>query len=90
MKCWIEIYRDRGIIYKEQFWLWDVEKRSWELNAKSRERQLNLMIGRLVKAIPFYDPDHTKIYVTFKSKMNHVELPDLQEVPQWEGVPENK
>lgn len=71
MKGWIEIYQHSRLIFKDRIWLWDVNDRSWELNVKSRERQLNLIIDRLIKAMPFYDPDHTKIFVTFKSKMNN-------------------
>jgi hypothetical protein len=71
MKCWIEIYQDRGLIYKERIWLWYVKDRSWELNAKSRERQLNFKIACLVKALPVIDLDRIQIIIMFKSKMNN-------------------
>ncbi len=70
MKCCIEIYYDKGLIYKERVWLWYVKDRSWELNAKSRERQLNFKISCLMKALPVIDPARIQIIVTFKSKMN--------------------
>lgn len=83
MTGWIEIYQYNRLVFKDSFWLWDVNDRTWKLNVKSRERQLNLIIDRLTKAMSFYDLDHTKIFVTFKSKMNGIEIPDLQEVKEW-------
>jgi hypothetical protein len=83
----IEIYHHGNLIYQERFRLWEAEKLTWERKAQSRELQYNLKIARLIKSMSFFDPDQTKIFVTFKSKMNGKELPHLPEVSQWEGVP---
>lgn len=81
MRGWIEIYHYRRLIYKERFRLWEVDEFTWEQKAQSRERQLNNKIARLIKSMPFYDPTLTQIFVTFKSKMNGTEIPDIPEVP---------
>jgi hypothetical protein len=83
----IDIYHYGVLIYQERFRLWEVEELSWEDKAKTRERQYNSKVARLIKSMPFYDPDITKIYVTYKSKMNGTEkLSDLPEVQEWKGV----
>ena len=84
----IVIYHYGMLIYRERFRLWEVEEMSWEQKAQSRERQYKSKISRLIKAMPFYDPDQTKIFITYKSKMNGAEIPDIQEVQEWEGVHE--
>jgi hypothetical protein len=52
---------------------------AWDDKAKSRERQLKSIIARLRKAMPFFDPNKTKIFVTLKSKMNNGEISDIPE-----------
>jgi hypothetical protein len=84
----IEIYYYGVPIYKERFRLWEVEEMSWEDKAKSRERQFDLKISRLLKSLPVLFYNQTKIFVTFKSKMNNGEIPDIPEVQEWEGVHE--
>lgn len=70
MTCLVEIFHYGIPVYRNQVRLYDVEEMSWEDQAKSRERQLNLKIDRLIMKIPFYDKDLTKIFITFKSKMD--------------------
>jgi hypothetical protein len=86
----IEIYHYGLLIHQEPFRLWEVEEMSWESKAQSRERQYNSKIVRLIKSMPFFNPDHTKIFVTFKSKLNNAELSDIQEVLEQEGVSQNQ
>lgn len=86
MNCWVEIFQYDRLVYKQRFQLWTVEEMSWDDKAKSRERQLNTIVARLRKAMPFFDPDKTKIFVTLKSKMSNGEIPDIQEVQEREGV----
>jgi hypothetical protein len=84
----IEILHYGKLIYRERFRLWEIEELPWEKKVQSRERQFNLKLSRLLKSMPFYDPDHIKIFVTFKSKMNDGKIPDIQEVQKREGVHE--
>lgn len=79
----IAIYHYGTLIYAERFRLWDVSEMPWEMQAKSRERQFNNKIDRLINSMPFLDPDQTKIFITFKSKMNGNEIPNISEVQEW-------
>jgi hypothetical protein len=86
----IEIYHFERLIYVDRIRLWEVQEMPWEMQAQSRERQLNAKVTRLIKAMPFYNPDQTKIFVTFNSKMNGTQIPDLPEVQEWKGVHETQ
>jgi hypothetical protein len=88
MNCWVELYQYDQLIYKQRFQLWSVEELPWETNAKSRERQLQAIISRLQKALPFFNSAQTRIFITFKSKMNYAKFPHIPEVSQREGVHE--
>lgn len=85
----IEIYHYGNLIYKERFRLWEVEEMPWEYKVQSRERQFNLKLSRLLKSMRLFNSDHTKIFVTFQSKMNG-KIPDIPQVHEREGVHETE
>jgi hypothetical protein len=71
MTGWIEIYHYNTLVCRHRFFLWDVLGRTWEIQVKSRERQLKQKIEQLLLGLSISASRDTTIFVKFKSKMNN-------------------